>query len=986
MTAKRPADLGEGPGYPRPKAPGAAGAETSPDALRRELATARARAADAADAALAARQEMEGLRARAARLARELADLDRPDMLQVEEAQRQAQVSGATLSDLVRASKSYRLGLAAAGVLRLLNRVKRRLRRGAQNPLFDRAFYLATNPDVRWSGRDPYSHYLGSGAMEGRKPNRIFDSRWYLDTYPDVAAAAINPLIHYSTTGAAEGRNPAPAFDGNAYWAQHPEVKAQGINPLLHYLESTDRSAAADPDAGRRRILVVAVHAPSRAHAGGLRMLDLYSYIRSIAPDIRLDLFAPSRPEIDWSYEDLPKVFSNVYFTTDNDLSLANLKRISGELPRYDLVDFQFMQAGADAARFRKIAGRLIFTPMELLSRGFGMMSDAERAALPARERAEQLETSRQELALCRAVDQVVCVSNPDADYLKRASGLAHVTALETGVSQLEFGDLAGQVADMRDQAAVAVFVAYFGSPTNVAALDWFLREVHPLIVAAVPGYRLDVVGRGDLSRFARQSDPSVRIVGEVVSVGPAIRDARIGIAPALGGAGFRGKINQYALLGLPTVASPIAAEGMAYHDGYDIVVGDTAEKFAHGCTQLLCDPARRAEFARRARETCIANYSWTAKDATIRAIYGLQTSEGTKPSPARAEPAEMRPVAPPAPKPSAKSEESIGAGESASVTALVPSYNHAPYIEERIRSILGQTHRNFELVVIDDCSTDGSDAIITRLQAQHGFTYLRRAKNSGTPFSAWEYAARECRSDYVWICESDDVSAPDFLETAVVRLSAAAGAVLYYCNSNVIDSAGKTIDTTATYLRDIWAPRWLAPFVADGPTELRTYQYRGMTVPNMSSALMRHDAFSAAYTPDLCRFKLTGDWLFVGRLMMHGTVVFDPSIHNGFRRHEQTARARTESGRSQAEFVITKFRLHRLAGKPARDLAHTLRLDATRFIYERASAWSVFRAAWRVSWSDTLWIAMALPYSLLFYRGYLGKFLRRKIDLGQVR
>lgn len=1018
MAAERQDDLAGQGDYPPTRLPLAVQRSSDPEVLRASAETAWIRAANAERAAEAARQALIPARTEDARLRRQLAEsqrdaaLTRDDLTArlnalTESATRQAEsLSGtvrqqeASIAELtetlavqtaslsreierqkadaaaswhaheaaviglneriaeeqrllagVRASKSYRLGLMAAWVKRQFSTLKRRLRRGAQNPLFDRDYYLDTYPDIRWSGRDPYGHYLAFGASEGRKPNRVFDSRWYFDTYPDVRDAGINPLVHYYSNGAAEGRRPAAEFDGDAYLAKHADAKADGVNPLLHYLQHGQDDAVIED--GRRRILVVAFHAPSRAHAGGLRMLDMYAYLRSIAPDIRLDLFTVRKPEVDWAYDDLPKVFSNVYFAPDADLSVASLRRLSGEETRYDVVDFQFPEAGADIATYRKIAGRTLFTPMELLSRGFAMASEAETAALTPQARAERAEASRREIELCRAVDEVVCVSNPDADFLRKA-GLANVTALETGVSVLEFGDLAADAQGRAAAAPIVVFVAYFNSQTNVDALDWYLREVHPAVKAAVPDYRFDVVGRGDLSRFRSRADANTRIVGEVPSVGPAIHEAAVGIAPALGGAGFRGKINQYALLGLPTVASPVAAEGMAYQDGRDIIVGDTAAKFAEGVISLLSDPERRSAFARQARETCLANYSWAAKEDTIRRLYGIERPEPT---------------------------------ELPSVTALVPSYSHAPYIEARIRSIKAQTYAKLELVVIDDCSPDESDAVISRLRDELGFTYIRREQNSGTPFSAWEYAAREIKSDYVWICESDDVAEPDFLTTALANMNRAAGAALYYCNSNVIDSSGQIVDTTATYFREVWQDaRWQSPFIASGMSELKAYQYRGMTVPNMSSALMTRDAFAKAYGNDLKRFKLTGDWLFVGRLMTHGAVIFDPTIHSNFRRHEQTSRARTQSGQSQAEFIVTKFRLHRLAGKRPRDLAQTLRLDATRFIYEPASGWSVFRAMWRLSWVDTLRIGVTLLYSLAFHRRYLASFLRRKRDYKKMK
>ena len=59
-------------------------------------------------------------------------------------------------------------------------------------------------------------------------------------------------------------------------------------------------------------------------------------------------------------------------------------------------------------------------------------------------------------------------------------------------------------------------------------------------------------------------------------------------------------------------------------------------------------------------------------------------------------------------------------------VTVLVPSYNHESFIEERIKSILKQTYRSFELIVIDDNSPDKSHQKIIGLKKLHKFRYIK--------------------------------------------------------------------------------------------------------------------------------------------------------------------------------------------------------------------------------------------------------------------
>ena len=111
--------------------------------------------------------------------------------------------------------------------------------------LFDAAWYLETYRDVGGFSKDPLTHYLLHGSLEGRAPSPLFDGRWYLDKNPDVVAANIDPLTHYLLYGASEGRDPNPLFDTQWYLSQNPDVAKSGLDPLTHYLKIGSRKGRA---------------------------------------------------------------------------------------------------------------------------------------------------------------------------------------------------------------------------------------------------------------------------------------------------------------------------------------------------------------------------------------------------------------------------------------------------------------------------------------------------------------------------------------------------------------------------------------------------------------------------------------------------------------------------------------------------------------------------------------------------------------------
>ena len=73
-------------------------------------------------------------------------------------------------------------------------------------PLFDAAFYRASNPDVAAADVDPLQHYIEHGWREDRLPSRLFDGVGYLAAYQDVRASGMNPLVHFLRYGCREGR------------------------------------------------------------------------------------------------------------------------------------------------------------------------------------------------------------------------------------------------------------------------------------------------------------------------------------------------------------------------------------------------------------------------------------------------------------------------------------------------------------------------------------------------------------------------------------------------------------------------------------------------------------------------------------------------------------------------------------------------------------------------------------------------------------
>ena len=95
-------------------------------------------------------------------------------------------------------------------------------------------------------------------------------------------------------------------------------------------------------------------------------------------------------------------------------------------------------------------------------------------------------------------------------------------------------------------------------------------------------------------------------------------------------------------------------------------------------------------------------------------------------------------------------------------VSIIVPSYNCAKYLPDTINSVLAQTYTNWEMLIVDDCSTDNSEEVIKSF-GDPRIRYLKNEKNSGAAISR-NYALREAKGRWIAFLDSDDMWMPEKL------------------------------------------------------------------------------------------------------------------------------------------------------------------------------------------------------------------------------
>ena len=100
-------------------------------------------------------------------------------------------------------------------------------------------------------------------------------------------------------------------------------------------------------------------------------------------------------------------------------------------------------------------------------------------------------------------------------------------------------------------------------------------------------------------------------------------------------------------------------------------------------------------------------------------------------------------------------------------VSIIMPSYNTGIFISESIRSVLSQTYSNWELIIVDDSSTDNTDEIVAPFLIDNRIKYLKNEKNSGAAVSR-NRALREAKGKWIAFLDSDDLWLPEKLEKQI--------------------------------------------------------------------------------------------------------------------------------------------------------------------------------------------------------------------------
>lgn len=234
-------------------------------------------------------------------------------------------------------------------------------------------------------------------------------------------------------------------------------------------------------------------------------------------------------------------------------------------------------------------------------------------------------------------------------------------------------------------------------------------------------------------------------------------------------------------------------------------------------------------------------------------------------------------------------------------ISVIVPNYNHADFLGSRLKSIYDQTYPNFEVILLDDCSTDGSRELLEGYRDHPKTSHLLlNEENSGSTFKQWEKGLELVRGDYVWIAESDDLCAPGFLKDLIEPHRRHPGLALSFCQSHRMNSSGEITGNWASHTQAFSASEWEDDFVMEGRHFIQKYLIHKNVIPNVSAVLFNRERLEEirplVQQPYM---KYYADWYYYIQLLCTAKVAFVANSLNYFRYHDSSviARAGEKSG-----------------------------------------------------------------------------------------
>ncbi|POA21768.1 hypothetical protein C1886_04115 [Pseudomonas sp. FW300-N1A1] len=781
---------------------------------------------------------------------------------------------------------------------------KATVRQLRDSSLFDADYYLGRYPDVREQGIDPLKHYMLHGWREGRDPSALFSTLKYLSENPDVAAARVNPLIHFLKCGQLEGRSitshtvskavssssprvqvtaaaqpaavelpvrlPVPKavvdaqvdairksglFDEAFYFAMYTGLDA-AIDPIKHYCEEGWFDGL-NPSPDFDTLSYLGAYKDIRS-AG---VNPFWHYVVAGASEQRIAVpSSVARHEDDIQFGEVISDIKLIAFYTSPEWDALRREKsasrgssqllVPGEaFGFYDSTDWRVLEKQAQLARRHGVHGFCfklnldsraaktaqpldVFIAHPSINFTFCSQTDLNPEGLEG-SLAAALMPALSDKRCMRIDGRPVVVIGMSGDVERDTDALRQLRSqlAELGVSVYLIGHLSQASGRELDSALVSLCDAVLDLPAApVPGETGVFAPQDKNGIATVPYSVVASQGAARAQRALLQPFP----VYHAITLG---RDesAFKPVSPLVYTRFNTGEYRRW-------LDAAIAAARAAHAEDRRLVFVNAWNDWTQG---LFLEPDRLGGFGR--------------VNETTRALLDIKSNT-------------LMPK----------------------VSVIVPNYNHERFLRRRLDSIYGQTYKNIEVILMDDCSSDQSRAVLNQYAANFPDVTVKlfNETNSGGVFRQWAKGIKTATGDLIWVAESDDYCDETFLE-ALVRCFDDEAVMLAYAKCEFVSSDEVIMeDEFHKYVNDLeGAEKWRSSYVETAHNEVRTALGIKNTIPNASGTIFKRPTdLPLLEDESWLSMRVAGDWVFYLHILRGGKIAYSTEGTNFFRRYEGSA------------------------------------------------------------------------------------------------
>lgn len=811
----------------------------------------------------------------------------------------------------------------------------REIRTIRESGFFDAEYYLQQNTDVQQAGMDPALHYCLHGWREGRNPSPFFDTRFYLRTYLDGDPAGENPLFHYISKGRANGhyaselhRTEGRRKRSNSAWSRlcarlryardiHDAVVARygGRLPAVRrfFAKLFSEGPSGIPANFRAQVHFAKKLVSAKRQLLEPAVLDGGGDVppRGALPATGRILFVGCDGLLAGSQVLLLNILKWLHAHTALDLKIILISG-GGLLPEYskygpvvvwqDLA-MQIPDENKRREHLKKILGNVdlvygntfvaatIYSELECLGAPFLSHIHELEKSIRAYARPETIESLRS------LSSEFIACSPPVAENLRQNHGIppGRIHTVNAFIESRPPLPKDAKTALRRELGFASDEFVVVGCGTI-----YWRKGVDLFVETAV---RLKELLKGK-SRFVWigehywDLDPQSRALAPWKSIEAKLESN--GLAGSVEFPGPKADARRYFAAAdvffLPSREDPFPLVCLeAAQCGTPIVCFDKAG----GMPDFVADDAGMVvphlDTAAAARAlACLA------EDAPLRVRLGdnaagkltrLHTDETAVPEILHI----CRSLMKTAP----------------AVSVIVPVFNHGRFLARRLDSILSQSFQDFEIIVLDDASTDDSLAVAQRYAGHPKVRIASNSHNSGSAFRQWKKGLALAQGEFVWIAEGDDESDPRFLRS-LLPFFRDPEVSLAYSDSTMIDENGTPIGDYTGYYGLLDSTHWTMDYLVPGAAEINFGLGVKNTIPNTSAALMRRKFIEPAFLENIAAMRYSGDWLFHVQMVKGRKVGFRSLPLNLHRKHASTLTHQfNRSGTQQQSLLDEAARVH---------------------------------------------------------------------------